>query len=562
MKTNLLLIIASVFSLQSSARNPSVQYWIDQLKDNSNRQVLTRLAVHDSIQKLDSVKIIQVLKEMEQAVAGSSQKMKIRVAALKARLLFYLPGHDKEDTTWVPVMKQVLYDAYKADESFMIAEYSRWYGEMLNDLKKRADALQYCLNAVHLQENLGIESFPDIKVFYLTIGELFYRVQQYGQAVVYYNKGINCKPNDKIEAGIYANALNTLGISYKNLKKFDSSIIVFNQCMEHSLKNKREDWYYIASDNRFDPYLELKQYDSCKAIIANLYAEAVNTKDDYLLSVGCFLYGRTALRQKEFTAAFDWLSKADGFAGKAGVRSRHYRLYKDLAEVCDSLGYTEKGYGYYKQYKYLQDSMDKADLIVNSNYLFAKANFETEQLGFKKLKASKEKEIRLRNTGIITLALLSVVIIWWMNRKRKKALLSKVEAEKQLDLFMKDVLNKNLQIENLQNELLSQSDNKEKAEKIEELTNQVILTEADWQRFQLLFDNVYPGFLYRLKEKATGITEAECRMSCLIKIQLNTKQIASMQGISPDSVHKTRQRLRQRFATASTTELETIISAV
>jgi DNA-binding CsgD family transcriptional regulator len=51
-------------------------------------------------------------------------------------------------------------------------------------------------------------------------------------------------------------------------------------------------------------------------------------------------------------------------------------------------------------------------------------------------------------------------------------------------------------------------------------------------------------------------------MAALVKIRLSTKQIAAMQGIGSDSVHKTRHRLRQRFGTGTTAELESIIAAI
>ncbi len=50
--------------------------------------------------------------------------------------------------------------------------------------------------------------------------------------------------------------------------------------------------------------------------------------------------------------------------------------------------------------------------------------------------------------------------------------------------------------------------------------------------------------------------DAEQRMAALIRLQLTTRQMASMQGISPDSVHKTRQRLRQRIGVTNETNLE------
>jgi DNA-binding CsgD family transcriptional regulator len=168
----------------------------------------------------------------------------------------------------------------------------------------------------------------------------------------------------------------------------------------------------------------------------------------------------------------------------------------------------------------------------------------------------------LRNAGIIFLIFISGLALWLLNRRRKKAIRLNATAQKQLHAFREEMIVRNQQIETIMSEIHNQEHSKEKAGRVEELSGQIILTEDDWLRFQSLFNKTYPGYLHRLKEKVAGITEAEIRMACLIKIQLNTRQIASMQGISPDSVHKTRHRLRQRFSTATTTELESILASV
>jgi DNA-binding CsgD family transcriptional regulator len=55
------------------------------------------------------------------------------------------------------------------------------------------------------------------------------------------------------------------------------------------------------------------------------------------------------------------------------------------------------------------------------------------------------------------------------------------------------------------------------------------------------------------------ITLAEQRMAALTRLQLTPKQMASMLGISVDSVHKTRQRLRQRLRINPENSLEEIM---
>lgn len=51
-------------------------------------------------------------------------------------------------------------------------------------------------------------------------------------------------------------------------------------------------------------------------------------------------------------------------------------------------------------------------------------------------------------------------------------------------------------------------------------------------------------------------------MAALTRLYLTTKQIASMLGISVDSVHKSRQRLRQRFQVGVDTNLDELVAAL
>jgi DNA-directed RNA polymerase specialized sigma24 family protein len=51
-------------------------------------------------------------------------------------------------------------------------------------------------------------------------------------------------------------------------------------------------------------------------------------------------------------------------------------------------------------------------------------------------------------------------------------------------------------------------------------------------------------------------------MAALTRLQLTSKQMAAMLGISVDSVHKTRQRLRQRLQLGSDKNLDEYIAGM
>jgi tetratricopeptide (TPR) repeat protein len=551
-------IIAVLLIQFSLAQDPG--YFINKLKDNSDQQVLIRAALQDSLNKLDTNSILQITNEIVKEVAGSPAKMKARAAALRARTLFYQLGPG--DSLYATQMKEALYKAYELDESFMLAEYSRWYSEMLNSLDRRNEAVQYALNSIVLQEQLGLKYFTGVNTFYFTIGELFLRTRNSEDAVRWLNKGLALPGTDSVLPVNYANALNNLALSYSQLKDYKKSLATHEQCMAYSTQHNILEWYYTSYYNRLLSFIELGYYDSCKVILGGLYDIAITQNNNHTAAGACFMLGQVANRQKDFNTALEWLTKAETYAYRTGVNANRTKICEELSICYAGLKQFDKSLIYYKEYQHLDDSTKKTIATERSDYLMAKANFEKEQLDFRTLKTKRATDIRLRNAGIIGLALLSGIIIWWLNRKRRKARQDQRTAEQQLKLFTQNIINKDHQIESLQGELQMQSNNSEKAAKVEELSQQIILTEEDWQRFQFLFNKSYPGFLQRLKEKFAGITEAEIRMACLIKIHLNTKQIAAMQGISPDSVHKTRHRLRQRFSTATTTELEAILASV
>jgi tetratricopeptide (TPR) repeat protein len=557
MRTSLTLI-AVLFTQLVFAQDAG--YFIEKLKDNSEKQVLTRFALHDSLNKLDTTILIKLFAVIEKDADGSSTKMKARVAALKARSLFYKLGPG--DSLYAAQMKDALYKANELDEPYMIAEYSRWYGEMLNSLNKINEAAQYSLNSIVLQEQLGVQHFPEVNTFYFTIGELFLRTRNNEDAAKWLRKGLALPGTDSVLPVNYANALNNLALTYYQLRDFKKSIATYEECMTYSKQHNEMQFYYTAYYSRVSTLIKLGAYDTCKVILKELYDIGVRDNTVHTIAGASYMLGQVANLQKDFPLALKWLTNAETYAYKTGVNANRTKICQELSVCYDGLKQFDKSLAYYKEYQHLEDSAKKAISMVQSDYLMTKANFEKEQLSFKTLKTKRAADIRLRNIGILLLALSSGIIIWWLNRKRKKAKFDQQNAEQQLKLFTENIISKDQQIEILQNELQQQSSNTETAAKVEELSQQMILTEDDWQRFQSLFNKSYPGYLYRLKEKVTGITEAEIRMACLIKIRLNSKQIASMQGISVDSVHKTRQRLRQRFATATTTELEAILATV
>jgi DNA-binding CsgD family transcriptional regulator len=133
-------------------------------------------------------------------------------------------------------------------------------------------------------------------------------------------------------------------------------------------------------------------------------------------------------------------------------------------------------------------------------------------------------------------------------------------ARAELKMFTQNIVEKTNLIEKLEQQVKAHEYNTDEHQIIEELSHQTILTEDDWLNFKTLFEKTHPGFFAKLKEQAIDITLAEQRMAALTRLHLTTRQIAALLGISPNSVNKTKQRLRQRFHLENDSNIEEFVT--
>lgn len=69
----------------------------------------------------------------------------------------------------------------------------------------------------------------------------------------------------------------------------------------------------------------------------------------------------------------------------------------------------------------------------------------------------------------------------------------------------------------------------------------------DWQKFEQNFDMVYEDYLKRLKHEFPKLTAGDMRLCAYLKLDLSSKDIASMMNMSVRSVEMARYRLRQKI---------------
>jgi DNA-binding CsgD family transcriptional regulator/tetratricopeptide (TPR) repeat protein len=250
-----------------------------------------------------------------------------------------------------------------------------------------------------------------------------------------------------------------------------------------------------------------------------------------------------------------------------------YQTRKQQSNTAESLQYLE-------QYLSLKDSVfsqEKEKIIQEVT-----AKYETREKEAQIVALHREKRLAdERNWWIggflLLLAALGLFFLRYRHRKRQAILEKENEAlaarqavqqveldaarreseqhRAQLEDFTDHLMEKNRQIERFQSQL-SQMENDPampspsqdaEAENLDRLYSQAILTDADWERFKAYFERVYPGFLAKAKHLYPNLSPAELRMTLLLKMGSEGREIAEILGVSSDTVKKTRYRLRKKL---------------
>jgi ligand-binding sensor domain-containing protein/DNA-binding NarL/FixJ family response regulator len=71
--------------------------------------------------------------------------------------------------------------------------------------------------------------------------------------------------------------------------------------------------------------------------------------------------------------------------------------------------------------------------------------------------------------------------------------------------------------------------------------------QEDWEQFEFHFDQVHGDFLNRLREKFNDLSPNEQKLCALLRLNLHTKDIANLMGISLRGVEIARYRLRKKL---------------
>lgn len=421
----------------------------------------------------------------------------------------------------------------KADElalltkdTFMLGRINHKKGSVYYLLKNIDESIKYY--EISLEQSIAAKDSQYIAISLEQLGSLFSKKKNYDKSNKYYERAIpivkkHCKPKSMTVTLInYGNSLSDQG-------RIVEAIQVYKMAIDIGIEIGDEYEIYAAKIN-----------------LAHVYSNS-----DSLLSA-LSLYKESMEVYKKNSWLY-YLSDA----------------YKGISTVYEKLGKIDSAYLYFQKYHFLKDSVLGVEVQNRIIELEEEAeshrkNNEILTLKEKNLKAQE----KLKNIIIGVLILLVIIVwgLWYFYYKTKKAKLSLEENKKALKSLTDLLTIKNGEISRLKSH--QERDQKESSATDETISSDLsdinfydisVLTDQDWQTFKQLFENSYPNYLQRIRTHFQNISEAEERLFIFIKLNISTKEAANILGIQPDTVKKTRTRLKKRLGLDKSQDLNEYI---
>ena len=531
--------------------------------------------VFQQVTALDSAKRCEALTLLQETARKRNARFQIRLALIRTELILGF-NPCQESVSVVALLENELWKAYEIDDQLLVTELYQTLGRASWEEHDAGMSLMYRQKAYELRKKIGEHLFRDVAFEMHHLGNLLYKSRDYREAVdvtkeaVAYPGNPELGRSDTLSTYWKMNAWNNIGLAYEHLAHYDSALVAFDQAYALSQIEGAPFWSGLIKGNRGDVFFMQGRYDSAETLLRLDYEQSIVSQQFDNAALSLSRLARISSARGDHYRALEMLKEADRLEQRAPHPDYRAQILYAYALVYKDLNETDSTFLYMQQYKERSDALEKlAD--INRNEI-AKLRIHNQESVYNILELHKEKRriALIRNFSIALIVVLAALGLVYINRLRIKSRLKQHEAleakrfaeaevqkaREQLTNFTESLREKNRLIEDLRSSMLQKELNHEQIQQIQELTQHTILTDTDWERFKSLFTRVYSGFFVDLKRRSTDISLGEQRMAALIKLQISNKDAATMLGVSLNSVHKTRQRLRQRLGFEHDSDLE------
>ena len=380
-------------------------------------------------------------------------------------------------------------------------------------------------------------------------------------------------------------------------QQYDSALILHETAQQLYLENGFKHLYANSYLNIGDVYLKMGRYKLAE--LSFLRSLELSKERTYLQIYvdGLNKLGQSLTRQASYTEARDTLFAGLEIAREINDQALLAEFYNHIAELYYDMNDLQNAYSFQQEHEKHKEAIfqnERALRIAEYQVIY-----QTEQMQKKNRELEIQNQRRLIyiyfSSAFLVLILLLIILIYSRYRirikylKQQKALNEQLIQHQKLEVELKKNQNEKLSMEGklkeeenakLQMEIMHRHNELssvtmhiyQKNESLSKLLDEVerieqkarpeirhelkriklsirqnLQLDEDWDRFKIHFNQVHQGFIERLAERYSNLTNHDLRHCSYIKMNLSTKEISRLMNISPASVQKARVRLKKKL---------------
>ncbi len=348
-----------------------------------------------------------------------------------------------------------------------------------------------------------------------------------------------------------SHVLLNIASAFQQMKQYDSAFFFIDSILRYaSLSNQKEtvlqEQLIKANQIKAVCHLDLEQWDNA-ILCLNKSRDLLEKYDDKELLGVYYLHKADANNGKgQYETSLGLIDTALFIAKEIKEVDLEWQAVKLKSDILENLKEYEKEVENLRYFNVLTDTLNNRHnlLKMQENQYQHEAQALEQQYELQRL-ASRNRQLI-----IIILALLFVIIavltavIIWINRKRLKA---------ELELRNREITAKSIgkiqsnEVINGVIEKLSEWEQHPKKNMLPGIIHDLkTLVDDDTKKdFDQYFVKVHPEFYQKLMADFPNLTQNELRLCAYLKMNLNTKDIAAICNITPESARVARSRLRK-----------------
>ncbi len=497
------------------------------------------------------------------------------------------------------LLKRVHAAAVEKGDDLVIGNSLQQMGKLCFNQGHYAQALDFYLHAETIFERL--KNKERMAANMSETGILYYYNKQLGRSRTLYNKALALYRQTGNQSG-QAEIFGNIGHLYEKQHRYDSAFYYQHLALDtyHKIGDRAgaakiyENLGSIYEDlERYSLALpafreSLRLYTAANNEVASI--EVINNMGDILRKTG------------QYAEALRFSRQALQLAGKGKNSYQLAAACRDLGKTFQLMGRMDSAYLYVERSRRYSLDIYSREGVTQTTFLQVLYDINKQNAEISRLNAIRKiNRITTISIGAV-IVLLLIIFLVILSRQRlkirdqhalalqqesifaarqelmelelKNKRLEEDSLKQLLELKSKELsghtlslIRNNQLLEQLRNALLDlvkedKRDQKKQMQQIVQQINEQFNHEQHWKEFTSAFEQVHQQFFDKLKAYSQDLTSADIRLITLLKINLDSKDIATLLGLSTDSLRVSRYRLRKKLRIAPGDNLSSFIQAL